>query len=159
MRYLVLEADEPIGYAEVPDPELADRVTFGDLDPLPGFERVRPVLEAASRAELLRVERVEAARRDGRLPTLLLAGTPGPPTIIMSKVSAAELAVWGDDVHAARAARARLKFSLVDAGGRRVPTEDLQVVARTFPGHTHPPQPPVVMVMFPIAGESPEGEA
>jgi hypothetical protein len=70
-----------------------------------------------------------------------------------------ELAVWGDDVHAARAARARLRFSLVDADGRAVQTEDMRVESRTFPGQIDPPQPPLIMVVFPIAGESPEAEA
>lgn len=160
MRYLVLEAGEPVGYAEVPDPDSADGTSFGDLEPLPGFERVQPVLQSAIRADLLLLERVEAARREGRLPPLPVpSGVPGQPSIIMYQVSPAELAVWGDDVHAARAARTRLRFSLVDADGRAVPTEDVRVVSRIVPGQIDPPQPPLVMVVFPSARESPEAEA
>lgn len=157
VRYTVLEAGEPIGYTELPDPAPDDFV-HGGLDPLPGLERIRSVLESAARAQVLMWERVEAARRDGRLPP-----EPPPPsaqpTLVMGKVSDAELAVWGEDVHAARAARARLVFSLADAAGGQVLTEDVQVEARTFPGHPYAPQPPLVLVVFPDSGESLDAEA
>jgi hypothetical protein len=35
----------------------------------------------------------------------------------------------------------------------------MRVESRTFPGQIDPPQPPLIMVVFPIAGESPEAEA
>jgi hypothetical protein len=156
VRYTVLEAGEPIGHVEVPEHASDDGFAFGDLESLPTFERLRPVLEAAARAQVLMWERVEAARREGRLPP---APPPAQGVVIMGKTSEAELAVWGEDVHAARAARARLVFSLADAAGRPVPTEDVQVEARTFPGHPYPPQPPLVVVMFPVVGQPREAEA
>ena len=160
VRYLVLEAGEPIGYTELPKADPEDGVAFGDLEPLPGYERPRPVLEAAARAQVLMWERVEAARRDGRLPAEPVPADPSAqPTLVMGKVSEAELAIWGEDVHAARAARARLVFSLADDAGRPVLPEDVQVEARTYPGHPYPPQPPLVLVGFPVAGRALEAEA
>ena len=102
-------------------------------------------------------ERVEAARRAGRLPPEPPPpGPPGQSSVVIRGVSDAELAVWGDDVRAAWEARARLVFSLADPAGRPVPAEDVRVEARTFPGHPYPPQPPLVVVMFrwPDSGET-----
>lgn len=68
VRYLVLEAGEPIGCTELPEPDPVDGVVLGDLEPLPGYERSRLVLEAATRANVLMWQRILAARRDDRLP-------------------------------------------------------------------------------------------
>lgn len=160
MRYLVLETGEMIGFTELPEADPEDGVVFGDLEPLPGYEHAKPVLEAAARADVLMWQRIEAARRDGRLQAEPVPTAPSDqPMIFFRKTSQAELAVWGDDVHAAHAARARLVFSLADAAGRPVPTEDVRVEARTYPGHPRPGQPPLVMVVFPIAGRDLKGQA
>lgn len=136
MRYLVLQAGEPIGYTELPEPDPEDSLVFGDLEPLPGYERCRPVLEKATRANVLMWQRILAARRDGRLPAEPVPVAPDDqPMIFIRKTSKAELAIWGEDVHAARAARARLVFSLTDDAGLAVRTEDVQVEARTYAGH------------------------
>ena len=148
MRYTVLEGGEPIGGTDLPDPAPDHSYVHGELDPLPGLERIRSVLESATGAQVLIWERVEAARRSGQLPP---EPPPPPPSARppgMGEVSDAELAVWGEDVHAARAARARLMFSLADAAGRPVSTDDVQVEACTFPGDPYPPLPPLVHVLF-----------
>jgi len=123
MRFFVLEAGDVIGYTELPEPDRDDGVAFGDLTTLPGYERCRTVLETAARANFLMWQRVLATRRDGRLPPLPVPAAPSDePTIFISKTSEAELAIWGEDVHAARAARARLAFSLADDSGLAVST-------------------------------------
>lgn len=79
--------------------------------------------------------------------------------IFIRKNSEAEVAIWGEDAHAARAARARLVFSLADGAGRLVPTEEVHIEARTYPGHPNQGEPPLVMVVFPVAGRGLEAEA
>jgi hypothetical protein len=152
VRYLVLEAGEAIGYTELPERDPEDGVVFGDLEVLRGYERTKPVLEGATRALVLMWQRIVAARRDGRLPPETVPAAPSDqPTIFIRKTSEAELAIWGEDVHATRAARARLVFSLADGAGRPVATEDVQVEARTYGGHSKQGELPLVMVVFPVA--------
>jgi hypothetical protein len=49
MRFTVICDDEPIGYVEL-DP--SEKFPGGDLEPLPAFERIRPLLEQRDHAQL-----------------------------------------------------------------------------------------------------------
>ena len=80
MRCTVKCDGETVGHVELGVPN--DGASLGQLEPLPAFERIRPILERAQRLGDEASDRLLEAMRTGTLPKPTVPDTPGEQQIV-----------------------------------------------------------------------------
>ena len=141
MRYAVHCDGQPVGYVDLPAPN--DSTATGFLEPLPAFDRVRPILERAQRLGDEASDRLLQAMRDGRITSPPLP--PGENTPTGRDFTPEELAIFGDEALEAGAAASALRVTLHDDTGAEVPGTDVTIWPFGWPGDGGANRPEVMV--------------
>jgi hypothetical protein len=153
VRYTVTCEAVAVGYVELPPLEAwEDGAADGTFEALPAFGPLRLRLESALRAAFLMHDRVEAARRDGRLPAQPLTASlrRGEARALIRDITPEEQEVMGADALEAVMDGARIAFHLRDADGRMLPANaEVHVMLTTLPEAPEPDRPAWVTVFVP----------